>query len=346
LQFRVPSLASNKHPLFDQAKSADHLLVNDDVVPLPKRLAARVDEERQKGSARARNGTPTTTRNDLAALKEPGLSGTSGGNRAGSDTTARDNHPHRKPDVPKSEQRSAPPESGGPETSDNHKENGNSARRESRAIRGVGGDSSGTQHALANTPSASSGGLPEAGSGSTPPAENNPKDRAKPAIAPNAVQTGPKPVLANNASAITNIKKDRNGEHRGPLAISELRLCRSIAGFGSFEPLKDERVKAGQSLLVYCELNGLQYEVRDGGFVSRISSRVELKSTTGGPVVWAQELGDAEDKCRRRRRDYYVNYFVDLPKFLEPGAYRVRLLQTDLVAGCSVATDIPIEITP
>jgi hypothetical protein len=132
----------------------------------------------------------------------------------------------------------------------------------------------------------------------------------------------------------------------GPLAISEVRLCRSITGFGSFEPLADERVKAGQSLLVYCELTGLQYEARDDRFVSRISSRVELKRTQGGPVVWQQELGQAEDACRRRRRDYYVNYFVDLPKSLHPGSYRLRLLQTDLVAGGSTSNEIPLEVVP
>jgi hypothetical protein len=131
-----------------------------------------------------------------------------------------------------------------------------------------------------------------------------------------------------------------------PLGIGELRLCRSITGFGSFEPLADERVKAGQSLLVYCELTGLQYEKRDGGgFASRISSRVELKRASGGPVVWEQDLGTAEDKCRSQRRDYYVNCFVDLPKTLAPGSYRLRLVPTDLVAGNSTSGEIPLEIT-
>ena len=105
-------------------------------------------------------------------------------------------------------------------------------------------------------------------------------------------------------------------------------------------------MKAGQRLLVYCELTGLQYELRDAVFVSRILSRVELKRASGGPVIWEQELGDAKDECRRRRRDYYVSYVVDLPKTLHPGSYRLRLLQTDLVAGSSTSADIPLEITP
>ena len=130
------------------------------------------------------------------------------------------------------------------------------------------------------------------------------------------------------------------------LGIGELRLCRQVFGFGSFEPLASERVKAGQRLLVYCELTGIQYEERGGDFVSRISSRVEVKPGNGGAVLWSKELGDAEDLCRRRRRDYYVNSWVDLPSTLSPGAYRLRLLQTDLVAGSSTSSEIPFEIAP
>ena len=63
-------------------------------------------------------------------------------------------------------------------------------------------------------------------------------------------------------------------------------------------------------------------------------------------MLWSRELGDAEDLCRRPRRDYYVNTVVDLPKTLGPGSYRLRLLQTDLVAGSSTSSEIPFEITP
>ena len=100
------------------------------------------------------------------------------------------------------------------------------------------------------------------------------------------------------------------------------------------------------AILLYCELTGIQYEERGDDFVSRISSRVEIKRASGGPMLWQRELGDAQDVCRRRRRDYYVNYRLELPKTLGPGSYRLRLLQTDLVAGATTSTDIPLEIIP
>ena len=152
------------------------------------------------------------------------------------------------------------------------------------------------------------------------------------------------PKDTTEASAAKDFKATSPDE--SPLGIGDLRLCRRVLGFGSFEPLPSERVKVGQQLLLYCELTGIQYEERGTDFVSRISSRVEVKPADGGAVLWSRELGDAQDLCRRRRRDYYVNYRVDLPRTIGPGKYRLRLLQTDLVAGSSASSDIPIEVAP
>jgi hypothetical protein len=154
---------------------------------------------------------------------------------------------------------------------------------------------------------------------------------------------GPGPPKPAETPAAAPVPEEQ--EHGTDLSIGDLRLCRKVLGFGSFEPLASDRVKPGQQLLVYCELTGIQYEERGDDFVSRISSRVEIKAADGGPVLWSRELGDAQDVCRRRRRDYYVNYRVELPRTLGPGSYRLRLLQTDLVAGSAISGDIPFEIT-
>ncbi|MFI5461002.1 MAG: hypothetical protein ACHRXM_36805 [Isosphaerales bacterium] len=130
------------------------------------------------------------------------------------------------------------------------------------------------------------------------------------------------------------------------LGISELRLCRKVSGFGSFEPLNENSVKAGQPLLIYCEMTGLRFETKDDGFVSRVSSRIEIRAAGGGPIQWEHELGAGQDVCRRRRHDYYVNYLVDLPKSLAPGSYELRLTQTDLVASRSTSSEIPLVLSP
>ena len=60
--------------------------------------------------------------------------------------------------------------------------------------------------------------------------------------------------------------------------------------------------------------------------------------------VWDQSLGEAEDRCRSRRRDYYVNYRITIPTTVAPGDYRIRLTQTDLVAGQTASAELPVTI--
>jgi hypothetical protein len=182
----------------------------------------------------------------------------------------------------------------------------------------------------------------------TQPASPPPAPAASPQ--PDSKQEAKKPAAPSSApppesrAVAPDAKKASGVKHPAPLTINELRLCRNVMGFGAFEPLNKTTLKPGQHLLIYCELAGLEYEAKASGFVSRISSRIELRPVGGGAVQWEQDLGVGEDACRRRRQDYYVNYIVDLPQSLSPGPYRLRLVQTDLVAVQSASADIPIEI--
>jgi hypothetical protein len=131
-----------------------------------------------------------------------------------------------------------------------------------------------------------------------------------------------------------------------PLSVGHLALCQRIHGFGNFEPVQVEALRAGQPILIYCELNGLRSVPSADGFRSRISSQVEIVHKEGGDPVWSQALGMAEDLCRRPRRDYYVNYRMTLPANLAPGAYELRLTQTDLVADRSETAVLTLHIRP
>ena len=131
-----------------------------------------------------------------------------------------------------------------------------------------------------------------------------------------------------------------------PPGINKLTLCRKVLGFGSFEPLAETRVKAGQRLLVYCEMTGMRYEEKQSEFVSRLSSRIEIISIANGTTIWMHELGPAEDVCGSRRHDFYVNYRVDLPLSVPAGLYSLRLTQNDLLAQRSTSAEIPLDIVP
>jgi len=138
-------------------------------------------------------------------------------------------------------------------------------------------------------------------------------------------------------SAVTKL------EDRVPLGINALELCRKINGFGSFETIDPKTLKAGRPVLVYCELAGLRYGQEGDEFVSRVSTRIELLRAGDGSKVWEIQ-GEAEDRCRRRRRDSYVSTLVNVPESIEPGDYSLRLTQTDEAAGASTSAELPVTI--
>lgn len=135
-------------------------------------------------------------------------------------------------------------------------------------------------------------------------------------------------------------------EDQAPLEITDLRLCRKVNGFGSFEPIDPSACRPGQAVIVYCEMSGLRYEEAGEMFRSRLSTQVEIVPSPGGEPVSKEVLGTADDLCRRRRRDYYVCYRFNLPEKLAPGSYELRMTQDDLLAGRSTRFAIPMTVQP
>src|SRR5262249_41483865 len=112
------------------------------------------------------------------------------------------------------------------------------------------------------------------------------------------------------------------------------------------EPVDPTAVKAGQRLLLYWEMTSLESQARGDAFVSRLAAHIELRPDGDGSIVWEQSPGIAEDVCNRRRRDCYANCRIELPKTLEPGPSRLRLIQTDLLANRTTSKEVPIAIAP
>ncbi len=107
-------------------------------------------------------------------------------------------------------------------------------------------------------------------------------------------------------------------ESAQPLAVRDLEICEQVLGFGDYKVLSARTIKPGQPFILYCELSGVRHETLPEGFRSGIHSRIEIVSERDGKesVVWAKDLGTAEEICQRRRRDYYVNFRLTAPETL------------------------------
>ncbi|AMV40113.1 hypothetical protein [Planctomyces sp. SH-PL62] len=152
----------------------------------------------------------------------------------------------------------------------------------------------------------------------------------------------PAPAPPETSPATTSAESAESAEPEG-LSINAVRLCRKIHGFGSFEPMNANALKAGRSALVYCELGGLEYRPDGEEFVSQVETRVELVRDEDDAKVW-EVVGKAEDRCRARRRDSYVGTLITLPESVAPGAYTLRLSQADATSGKAAAAEIAVTI--
>ena len=135
-------------------------------------------------------------------------------------------------------------------------------------------------------------------------------------------------------------------EDRAPLEVTDVQLCRKVHGFGDFESLSLDAIKPGQPVILYWEVTGLRQETVETGFRTRLAAQVEIVPQSGGVPVLSQTLSPVEDRCRKRRRDYYVNSRVDLPGNLGPGTYELRLTQTDTIANRSSSRVLVFSVKP
>ena len=133
-------------------------------------------------------------------------------------------------------------------------------------------------------------------------------------------------------------------EDKAPLEIADLRLCSKVERFGDFEPFDPPVRKAGQPVILYCEVDGLRFEQTSAGYRTRTSAHVEILPEGSNAPVMSRTFSPSDEICRRRRRDYFIAYRLVLPKPLAPGDYRIRLTTRDLTSDRSTSREVSFAI--
>jgi hypothetical protein len=126
--------------------------------------------------------------------------------------------------------------------------------------------------------------------------------------------------------------------------VSNLRLCREVSGFGSYQPLSASVCRADQQVIVYFEVEGVSYTAEGDRFSSHLDSAIELVRSDTGQAVWSERKPLRESDCPRPRRDYFVGYPARLPDNLLPGRYILRVRQTDIATGHSSEGELALSV--
>jgi hypothetical protein len=135
---------------------------------------------------------------------------------------------------------------------------------------------------------------------------------------------------------------DRLGEFVG-LVVKNLHFCTEVKGYGSFVTFPQDEFRLGQEVLLYCEVENFQSELREKGYHTALKARYEVFNA-GGERVADKDLGLKDEHCQNRRRDFFVPYFIWMPKQAPPGKYQLKLTLEDVHAGQTAEATIEFEI--
>lgn len=134
----------------------------------------------------------------------------------------------------------------------------------------------------------------------------------------------------------------------GMVEIAAVELCRSVGGFGVYEPFPDNTFAAGVPvrMVLYTEIDGFSTDVGadDSMHHVRLSQEVLLFRDADGQVVWNREPEAIRDESRRMRRDFWSVQLVELPATLGVGRYRLKVRITDEVSGTVDERSVPLRL--
>jgi hypothetical protein len=128
-----------------------------------------------------------------------------------------------------------------------------------------------------------------------------------------------------------------------PLAVRNLAFCTEVSSFGVYKPMPTQTFKPGQQMLLYAEVENFMSEATDNGYRTTLGSRWELLDGRGNRVA-GEDFGATEELCRNVRRDFFVRYFLKLPKPLAVGEYTLVLAIDDKLASKSARGQISLNV--
>ncbi|MEM9914206.1 MAG: hypothetical protein AAF911_04525 [Planctomycetota bacterium] len=132
-----------------------------------------------------------------------------------------------------------------------------------------------------------------------------------------------------------------------PVTIVHADLCRSVSGYGVYEPLDSHNFLTGRNnrAIVYVEVEDFAAAKLDNDRREvRLTQELILYKEDDGLAVWRHEPTQITDVSRNRRRDFYVVQMITLPARLSAGKYRLKVRITDQHGDSVDETTLKIHV--
>ncbi len=112
------------------------------------------------------------------------------------------------------------------------------------------------------------------------------------------------------------------------LSVRNLAFCTEVHSYGVFKKFPKYEFQAGQEVLLYAEVENFKTVASEKGFHTALKSSYEILDNKGARVDQKEFEITAED-CQNARRDYFIRYFVWMPKRIYGGNYTLQLTIED-----------------
>jgi hypothetical protein len=140
-----------------------------------------------------------------------------------------------------------------------------------------------------------------------------------------------------------------------PLTLPTVALCRSVQQFGVYDAIDPAQFPAGKdaTVIVYCEVeNFVSQPASTGAMETKLNYQAVLYSeggagSAGDPsaAVLSRKPAGVIDRCRNRRRDFFLADRLTLPATLAPGKYTLKVTVVDELANHVAERAVPILLT-
>jgi hypothetical protein len=112
------------------------------------------------------------------------------------------------------------------------------------------------------------------------------------------------------------------------LSVRSLAFCTEVHSYGVYKKFPKYEFQAGQEVLLYAEVENFKTQAGEKGFHTALKSSYEILDSQGARVDQKEFEITAED-CQNLRRDYFIRYFVWMPKRIYGGNYTLQLTIED-----------------
>jgi hypothetical protein len=129
----------------------------------------------------------------------------------------------------------------------------------------------------------------------------------------------------------------------GSLAVRNLAFCKSVYGYGAYEPIDHPIFSPGQQVTLYLEVENYHSESTIKGYNTKLAASYELVDEDGERLTGG-DFPNVEDTCQSRRRDFHIQYGLVLPKTAKAGKHELKLAMKDRQSDKMGSTSISFEI--